>query len=274
MAGTVTLSRTTFDRIMRSVSRVERMPAHGPRDRTRQPVGGGGGGGGVGKAVIVVGHGTPYVSAAPDPDPPGVEIGRIYSHIGRAIQGTLVNGLAYGLADVEFYSAQPGGWFHPGQIVHLFNSNTAACPGFFGKVIQSQQVAAPWGEVAVAPFDGHIGNVYANPASITIYDDPATVGTGVVQRAASFIGTHLLPGEPVFCVPSSGLDAGGIPAVYTPGWLAFNMPNLFGHPSDIDYANQEPSGTLLCGLTDPDIPVPPPIDDVLADLPDIGEAGA
>ena len=69
------------------------------------------GGGGLTR-IVVTGHGTPYVSSPPDP--PGAEVGRIYGHIGRVIQGTPPFGVEYGLEDIEFYPLQRHGWFHPG----------------------------------------------------------------------------------------------------------------------------------------------------------------
>ena len=232
--------------------------------------GGGSGGGGGSMQIVVTDHGMPYVSTLPEmPDPPGAEVDRIYSHIGRVIQGTAPFGLKYGLEDVEFYPLQRHGWFHPGAIFSIFQLGgvwVADCRNFYGIVTKSAPVgtSVPRGTVEVEPFDGNPGLVYSNPESLTRFPSSR------LYRACTFPGTELQVGEPVLC---AYVGAGGIsPNNHDADWLATNMPNLFGDPNATDYANAEPPIPSLCITTDPDLPVAAPIDDAItSDEPVIPE---
>ena len=266
-------------RILAATRKVERMPATFWIPRSFWPRYRGGGGGK--KLALVVGH-APAVGTPPNP--PGAESGRVYGHIARLISGVpagvpLANPesdppnppLSYGLDDVVFYSVQPHGWFHPGAVVELALQGgvwVAVCQRFYGIVTRAAPVGGPSvarGTVEVVPFDGNPGMVYASPGSITKF-----LGSEL-RRAATFPGTELAIGEPVVCVY---VGSGGIsPANHDADWLALNMPNLFGAPDAADYANAPPAPENVCAVTDPELPVPAPVDDALSDDPVIPQGG-
>ncbi len=231
-----------------------------------------GGGGGGATPAVVTGHGDPW---APDPehpenDPPGAEAGRIYEHRAAIISGSPPFGLTYARSSLAFYSLQPHGWFHPGAIVELVQVGgawVAACRAFYGLVSKRAPVgtSVAQGLVEVVPFDGNPGLAYSSPGSLTQFSNSP------VYRVATFPGSELFAGEPVLCLY---VGAGGIaPVNHDADWVAINMPNLFGDPSDGDYANAPPPPASLCVVSDPDLPVATPTDDAFtSDDPAIAEA--
>lgn len=209
--------------------------------------------------AVVVGHGEPM----PDPPvPPTAEIGRIYSHLAREITGTPPFALTASGTDMVFYSLQGHGWFHPGAVVELFQIGgvwVSKCEQFFGVVSKRapQGTSVPMGTVEVVPIDGNPGLIYSNPSAIVRYD------TSPVRRACTFPGAELFVGEPVLCMY---VGAGGVtPENYDADWLAINMPNLFGSPSDGDYANAPPTPDNVCATSDPALPVTAPVDDAFVE---------
>jgi len=228
--------------------------------------------------ALVVGHGAPV---GDPPNPPGAEVGRIYTHVARAISGVPAGvpladpevdppnpPLTYGIDDIIFYPLQPHGWFHPGAVVELFRQGgmwVARCDRFYGIVTKAAPVgmSVPRGTVEVVPFDGNPGLVYSSPASITTFPGSE------LRRAATFPGCELYVGEPVVCLYV------GCGASHDADWLALNMPNLFGDPDASDYANAAPPAESLCVVTDDSLPVDPPTDDSgFGDEPEIEEAAS
>jgi len=229
--------------------------------------------------AIVTAH-EKYVAAAPPPDPPSARVGAIYRHVAKPIVAADHVNTYYGSDEYRFSAIQPGGFFHLGQLVTIFELGAgsgiykANCPGFFGKVSRADAegpAGGPWGLVEVTPFDGEPGKFYATPAALTFFDNVTTVGDARVWKAQTFIGTEPLIGSPVWCQPIGGFENGT--GVYVPQWLAWAVPNLFGHPTDADYANKEPTDNLNCPETDPKIPVAKPTRDTLGTLPSVVTTG-